>query len=186
MYSTSLICINLLTSRTLTRNEMYSSICKLRKGPRWRRFSLFLDEITRESFKESFGTPRVSMLRYVAPTASIYTYVHGSWTARSRETRRDETREEKRRSYSAGLTAQLSTWIMPVPVRPTRTCPWNSRSRARLDASLCRSESRLQPRCFVGRILTVIFFSFHERVLSVYQSGVFRRHWSVYGVDTRF
>lgn len=83
-------------------------------------------------------------MRYVAPTSPIY--VHGSWTAGSRETRRDETKEEaRRRVVFRGSHGSASTWIMPVPVRPTRTCPWNSRSRARLDASL-RSEPRLRPR----------------------------------------
>lgn len=69
--------------------------------------------------------------------------VHGLMergTARRCEARRGEARrDEARRVVFRGSHGSASTWIMPVPVRPTRTCPWNGWSRARLDASL-RSE----------------------------------------------
>lgn len=115
----------------------------------------------------------MSMLRYVAPTRPRFTYVHGSWARdhKRQETRRDETR----RIVFRGSHGSASTWIMPVPVRPTRTCPWNSRSRARLDASL-RPEcsSRLRPqfgRNFVRRVLTLFFSSANttRRVRPFYQ-----------------
>jgi len=109
-----------------------------------------------KSFKDSFRT-RVSLLRYVAPTRPRYMYTDRKLGI----TRREARRRRQRRVVFRGSHGSASTWIMPVPVRPTRTCPWNSRSRVRLDASL-RSEysSRLQSRFgrnFVGQILTLLF-----------------------------
>lgn len=104
----------------------------------------------------------------------------------SREARR---RRRQRRVVFRGSHGSASTWIMPVPVRPTRTCPWNSRSRVRLDASL-RSEcpSRLQPqfgRNFVGQILTLLFpRKFLARTSMFYQctKATFRHYLSVHAV----
>lgn len=74
----------------------------------------------------------MSMLRYVAPTRPRFTYTD-PWAPESRD-ERGERRDETRRIVFRGSHGSGSTWIMPVPVRPTRTCPWNSRSRTRLDA----------------------------------------------------
>lgn len=68
--------------------------------------ALFLDEITRESFKESFGKSVNAEIRRTYGPDICARIVNGGI---ARGTRRGETREEEAKggeSYSAGLTAQ--------------------------------------------------------------------------------
>jgi len=111
---------------------------------RWWRTLLLLDEVMRKFFRKNFGA-RCQCCDTSHPHGFTYTdRERGIMRQEARETRDETQRIVFRGSHGSG-----STWIIPVPVRPTRTCPWNSRSRTRLDAH----PSGLDVRLDYGRTL---------------------------------
>lgn len=168
-----------LTPEHLTLERTVSVACRqAKKEPQWWRVSLLLDEITRKSFKKSFGA-RCQCCDTSHPHGlDLRTWIVCAGIARR------ETRDERRRgeSYSAGLTAQARR----------ESCQFRSDPRVRVPetAGLALVSTRIPPLWVLISITTAVWKEFRTNshafflprrrrdkfVLSACQSGAFRHY----------